>query len=153
MSIALKSKLPHFTLTDQDGATFNSATDIGNVPCVIYFYPKNFTPGCTMEACSFRDAYEDFIDHNVKVIGISADSEESHKKFANRFSLPFTLLADERKEVRALFKVQGKLLGLVPGRETFVFDKNGLLVYKFDGMGANKHITNALEIIKSLEDA
>ena len=153
MSIEIGSTLPNFTLTDQNGATFNSKTDIGKTPCVVYFYPKNFTPGCTAEACNFRDAYEDFLAHDVKVIGISSDSESSHKKFSNKFNLPFTLLADENKEVRSLFKVQGKLLGLLPGRETFVFDANRSLVFKFDGMSAGPHITKALDIIKNLHNA
>jgi len=152
MSIPIHSQLPEFTLMDQDGNIFNSKADIKDTPCVIYFYPKNFTPGCTMEACSFRDAYEDFVTHNVKVIGISADTEASHKKFANRFNLPFTLLADEKKEVRSLFKVHSKLLGLLPGRETFVFDATGALIYKFDGVTAGKHITNALDSIKALNN-
>ena len=153
MSIAIGSKLPDFNLMDQDGNVFNSKKDIGKTPSVIYFYPKNFTPGCTMEACSFRDAYVDFIEHDVKVIGISSDSERSHKKFANRFNLPFTLLADKNKEVRNRFEVQGKLMGLLPGRETFVFDAEGKLVFKFDGMTAGPHITKALKIIKSLKNA
>ena len=153
MSIAIGSTLPDFTLTDQNGATFSSNSDIGNTPSVIYFYPKNFTPGCTAEACSFRDAYEDFIVHDVKVIGISSDSVSSHKRFANKHNLPFALLADENKEVRQLFDVQGKLLGLLPGRETFVFDANGTLIFKFDGMSAGQHITKALEIIKKLKNA
>ncbi|EDM43307.1 Alkyl hydroperoxide reductase/ Thiol specific antioxidant/ Mal allergen [unidentified eubacterium SCB49] len=153
MSIAIGSTLPEFTLVDQDGVTFNSKKDIGNTPSVIYFYPKNFTPGCTAEACSFRDAYEDFIAHNVKVIGISSDSESSHKKFASKFNLPFTLLADEEKVVRSLFEVKGKLLGLLPGRETFVFDTKGKLVFKFDGMSAGPHITKALDIIKEIKNA
>ena len=137
---------------DQDGNVFDSKKEIGNSVAVIYFYPKNFTPGCTAEACSFRDAYEDFIAHDVMVIGISSDTESSHKKFAKRFKLPFTLLADEKKEVRKRFDVQGKLMGLLPGRETFVFNAKNKLVYKFDGMSSGPHITEALRIIKSLND-
>ncbi len=137
---------------DQDGNVFDSKKEIGNSVAVIYFYPKNFTPGCTAEACSFRDAYEDFIAHDVMVIGISSDTESSHKKFAKRFKLPFTLLADEKKEVRKRFDVQGKLMGLLPGRETFVFNAKNKLVYKFDGMSSGPHITEALRIIKSLKD-
>jgi peroxiredoxin Q/BCP len=152
MSLEIGSKLPLIKLNDKDGNPFDSSTDIVNQPSVIYFYPKNFTPGCTAEACSFRDAYEDFIAHGVRVIGISSDSESSHQKFAKRFNLPFTLLADENKEVRKSFDVQGKLMGLLPGRETFVFDANGILVFKFDGMSAGPHITKALEIIQSLDN-
>lgn len=153
MSITIGSELPDFLLMDQNGRSFSSKKDIGNVPNVICFYPKNFTAVCTIEACSFKDAYEDFITHNVKVIDLSADSESSHKKFANKFNLPFTLLADEQKEVRQRFEVQEKLMGLLPERETFVFDANRTLVFKFDGISAGPHITKALKIIKSLNNA
>lgn len=152
MSIAIGSTLPAFTLKDQNGASFNSKTDIINTPCVIYFYPKNFTPECTAEACGFRDAYTNFTAHNIKVVGISSDTEKSHQKFADKLNLPFTLLADENKKTRQLFKVQGKLLGLLPGRETFVFDTSGTLVFKFDGMSAEPHIAKTLEILKKLKD-
>ena len=152
MSIAIGSSLPEFSLLDQDGKSFNSKQELANAACVIYFYPKNFTPGCTMEACSFRDAFQDFSVHDVKVIAISSDSENSHKKFADKFNLPFTLLADEDKVVRNLFKVQSKLLGLLPGRETFVFDAKGKLVFKFDAISAGSHIKKALAIIQDMND-
>ena len=84
--------LPDFTLHDQNGQPFASSQLKAKQPVVVYFYPKNFTPGCTKEACSFRDAYEDFKDLGAEVIGISADSDASHQKFAKRYNLPFILL-------------------------------------------------------------
>lgn len=144
--------LPDFTLNDQNGQPFSSAKVKGKQPVVVYFYPKNFTPGCTKEACSFRDSYEDFKDLGAEVIGISADSDASHQKFAKRYSLPFILLADTRNKVRKLFNVKSSLLGLLPGRETFVFNSKGILVYKFESMGATKHIEKSLKYLQKNSD-
>ncbi|WP_432410213.1 peroxiredoxin [Rasiella sp. SM2506] len=144
--------LPDFTLNDQNGEPYASELVKGKQPVVIYFYPKNFTPGCTKEACSFRDAYEDFKDLGAEVIGISADTDVSHQKFAKRYRLPFVLLADTKKKVRKLFNVQSTMLGLLPGRETFVFDASGILVYKFESMGATKHIEKSLQYLQKNSD-
>lgn len=144
--------LPDFTLNDQNGHTFSISEVKGKQPIVIYFYPKNFTPGCVKEACSFRDAYEDFKALGAEVIGISADSDASHQKFTRRYNLPFILLADTNNKVRELFNVQSSFLGLLPGRETFVFDSNATLVYKFEAMGASKHIEKSLAYLKKNSD-
>jgi peroxiredoxin Q/BCP len=115
---------------------------------VIYFYPKDDTPGCTKEACSFRDSYEEFTDRNVKVIGISADDVESHSNFAKKYNLPFTLLADVDNEVRNLFGVKGNVFGLIPGRVTYVVDKTGVIIYVFQSqLKAERHITEALQAL------
>ncbi len=144
--------LPDFTLLDQNGTSYASDKVKGKQPVVVYFYPKNFTPGCTKEACSFRDAYEDFKDLGAEVIGISADSDASHQKFAKRYNLPFILLADTKNKIRKMFGVKTNLLGLLPGRETFVFDANGVLVYKFESMGATKHIDKSLKYLQKNSD-
>ncbi len=86
-------RIPIFSLKDQDGKEFNIEDHLGS-PLVIYFYPKDDTPGCTREACSFRDQYEDFTSAGVNVIGISEDSHEDHRKFRDKYDLPFTLLSD-----------------------------------------------------------
>lgn len=140
--------LPDFTLNDQNGQPFSSARIKGKQPIVLYFYPKNFTPGCTKEACSFRDAYEDFKELGAEVIGISADSDVSHQKFTRKYNLPFILLADIDNSVRKMFGVKSNLFGLLPGRETFVFDKNAILVYKFESTGATKHIEKSLQYLQ-----
>ena len=145
MSIKIGTELPDFKLKNQHGKIFNSTDIKGKQAAVIYFYPKNFTPQCTKEACSFRDSFEDFTTAGIQVIGISADNEKSHNKFASRFNLPFTLLADTNKEVRALFKVENAMLGLLPGRETFVFNSDGILIAKFKAMNAQPHIDGALK--------
>ncbi|NND63868.1 MAG: peroxiredoxin [Flavobacteriaceae bacterium] len=148
MSLKIGDTLPEFTLTDQTGASFNSASVKGKTAVVIYFYPKNFTPGCNREACLFRDSYEDFTDMGVEVIGISSDSEESHRKFSKRYKLPFTLLSDSKNKVRRKFGVKKGILGLLPGRETFVFNKNGELTFKFEALGADPHIKKAIAHLK-----
>ncbi len=144
------SKLPEFELPDENGTPFKSSSLLGQ-SSVIYFYPMDETRGCTAQACSFRDAYEDFETAGARVIGISSDSVEKHLKFKENHRLPFTLLADPDKAVRQLFGVKGNLFGLIPGRETFVFDKEGNLVHHFKSqMQWTKHIEEALRIVKNL---
>ena len=127
MRAQVGDKAPAFTLSNQDGKTIESSSFYGKQPIVIYFYPKNFTPGCTAEACSFRDHYEDFTDLGAAVIGVSNDTVSSHARFVKKHNLPFTMLADENGELRKTFNVKGNLLGLIPGRETFVIDSNGII--------------------------
>lgn len=140
--------VPDITLKDAEGNNFTFHGLIGKKAMVIYFYPKDFTPGCTKEACSFRDSYEDFKDLGAEVIGISTDSEKSHGKFRDRYKLPYILLSDEDKKARKAFNVQPNLLGLLSGRETFVFDKDGKLLHKFNSMNAARHMPEALNILK-----
>jgi len=141
--------IPAFKLQDQDGNWFNSEAIIGKQPAVIYFYPKDDTPGCTKEACKFRDEFEVFNDLNAKVIGISSDDVASHKKFAEKYHLPFTLLADTKKQVRRLFGVPKSTLGLLPGRVTYIVNKKGLIIYIFNSQfGAEKHIEEAIKALK-----
>jgi peroxiredoxin Q/BCP len=145
--------IPAFILKDQNNTNFDVEKYRGKKPMVIYFYPKDDTPGCTKEACSFRDEFEVFSDLNVEVIGISSDDVASHKKFAEKYHLPFTLLADTKKKVRKLFGVPYSLLGLIPGRVTFVINKNGIIVHIFDSQfGAEKHITESLSILKEMKE-
>lgn len=145
--------IPAFTLKDQNNNDFDIESYRGKKPMVIYFYPKDDTPGCTKEACSFRDEFEVFSDLNVEVIGISSDNVASHKKFAKKYHLPFTLLADTKKEVRKLFGVPNGLLGLLPGRVTYVINKNGIIEHIFDNQfNAEKHITESLAILKEIKE-
>ena len=150
-NIVVGNKVPTFTLKDQNNNDFNIEIYIGKKPMVIYFYPKDDTPGCTKEACSFRDEFEVFTDLNVEVIGISSDSVISHKKFSEKYNLPFTLLADTDKNVQKLFGVPKSLLGLVPGRVTYIVDKNGIVVHIFNSMkDTEKHITESISVLKKL---
>jgi peroxiredoxin Q/BCP len=147
MALKVGDTLPNFTAKDTNGTVFNSQNYIGKQSLVIYFYPKDNTPGCTAEACSFRDNYQDFKDLGAEVIGISADSVTSHLKFKSKFNLPFILLSDADKKLRKLFGVENSLFFL-PGRETFVADKNGVILMIFNSMSSKIHIEKALQILK-----
>ncbi|MBT8178899.1 MAG: peroxiredoxin [Eudoraea sp.] len=149
MGLKVGDKIPRFTLKDQDGNPFDIGTHIGQKYLVIFFYPKDNTPGCTKEACSFRDRYEEFTERGALVIGISGDSEQSHRKFASKYKLPFTLLADRQNKVRKLFKVEGNLFNLLPGRETYVVDKTGKIVMAFNSINAASHMRKALNALKN----
>ncbi len=142
-------KIPSFTLKDQDNHDFNMDDYIGSGPMVIYFYPKDDTPGCTKEACSFRDNFSAFKNLNAKIIGISGDNVESHKAFAEKYNLPFTLLADVNNEVRKKFGVPNTVLGLIPGRVTYVVDNKGIVIHIYDKLrNAEKHIDEALKSLQ-----
>ena len=146
----VNDKLKPFTAKDQNGEEFDVSKYLGKTPLVIYFYPKNFTPGCTKEACSFRDSYQDFQDLSAEVIGVSGDSESSHQRFAKKHDLPFTLLSDQDGKLRKQFGVKKSLLGLLPGRETFIFDDDGVLIHRFNSMDAKPHIRKALKVVKEI---
>ena len=148
MSLTVGDIVPYFELKDQKGELFNSDSVIGLKPAVVYFYPKDETPGCTAEACSFRDNYEDFKDLGAEVIGISSDSIGSHKRFAQRHRLPFILLADTKKKVQRIFKLPNILFGLYTKRITFVIDEAGKIVYVHDSLLATSHIKKALKALK-----
>jgi thioredoxin-dependent peroxiredoxin len=149
MSFKIGDKLPSFSAKDTNGNVFNSQDYIGKQPLVIYFYPKDDTPGCTAQACSFRDNYQEFKDLGAEVIGISSDTVTSHLKFKSKFNLPFILLSDNDKKLRKLFGVQNSLF-IIPGRETFVIDKQGLVIMVFNSMSSEIHITKALKVLKKL---
>jgi peroxiredoxin Q/BCP len=150
MGLQVGDKIPNFNAKDTNGHDFDSLDIVGKKVLVIYFYPKDNTPGCTAQACSFRDQYEDFKDLGAEVIGISSDSEDSHQKFSQQYQLPFILLSDQDKKIRTLFGVKPDLFGLLPGRVTFVVDTNGIIRMVFDSMQATKHIPKALAVVRKL---
>lgn len=143
--------LPDFSLSDQHGQIFTSKDWIGKKILVIYFYPKDFTPGCTAEACSFRDSYSVFTDAGAEVIGISSDAEARHLRFSNKHQLPFRLLTDPGGSVRKKFGVSGDLFGLIPGRATFIVDLKGKIALAFKSMQPQQHIQQALSTINHLK--
>ncbi len=147
------STLTHFpliTLKDQTGQNYDMSQLKGK-PFVVYFYPKDDTPGCTKQACSFRDAHQDFQDLGVPVIGVSGDSPSSHAQFAKKYNLPFTLLSDTKKTLRKQANVPTNLLGLLPGRVTYVMDKNAKVVHVFNSQTrAEQHMEEALNTVKAL---
>ena len=149
--IKIGSTIPGFTLPDQNGNLFSINSILGKKKMVIYFYPKDDSQGCTKEACSFRDQFEVFTEADAVIIGISGQSVKSHKKFAEKNRLNFTLLSDEGNKVRKLFGVPANLFGFIPGRVTYVTDKSGKVVYIFNSqVEAEKHVDEALRILKSI---
>ena len=148
MALKVGDKIPFFTSIDTNGNSFEVRDYIGN-PLIIYFYPKDETKVCTQQACSFRDNYQEFKDLGAEVIGISADSVQSHIKFKSKFNLPFILLSDNDKKLRKLFGVENDFL-IIPGRQTYVVDENGLIVMVFNSMSGTIHIEKALKTLKKL---
>jgi peroxiredoxin Q/BCP len=148
MGLKVGDQLPEFDLLDQNGERFSSEQLKGNA-FVLYFYPKDDTPGCTAEACSFRDSYEEFEEMGAKVVGVSADSPEKHKQFAEKHRLPFTLLSDKGNQLRKAFGVPKSFFGLLPGRVTYIFDENAKLLHSFNSqLKVNQHIKEALTYLK-----
>jgi len=147
--LKIGSTVPAFTLPDQNGKLFDINTVLGKKNLVIYFYPKDDSPGCTAQACSFQDQFEVFKEADAVIIGISGQSVESHKEFATKHRLTFTLLSDEGNKIRKQFGVPTNLLGLLPGRVTYVADKTGKVIYIFNSqINATKHVDEALRILK-----
>lgn len=143
-------RAPAFTLEDQDGRPVALADFRGRKNVVVYFYPKDDTPGCTREACAFRDHYEAFLDAGAEVLGISSDPPASHERFAARHRLPFRLLADPGGKVRAAFRVP-RTAGLLPGRVTYVIDREGVIRHAFSSqLAATRHVGEALAVLRGL---
>lgn len=146
MAATENAPAPDFTLSDQDGAELTLSSLRGQW-VVVYFYPKDDTPGCTAESCAFRDAHESFTDAGVRVLGISSDDVASHRAFADKHRLPFTLLADTDGAVRRAYGVP-RTLGLLPGRVTYVIDPDGIVRSVFSSQfKPRKHIDEALATI------
>ena len=121
---------------------------LGQRSVVLFFYPKDDSPICTKEACSFRDSYERFVDAGAEVIGVSSDSTDSHQQFAKRHRLPFQLISDANGSLRKAFGVP-KVVGLLPGRTTYVIDKQGVVRLVFSAQFASdEHVDRAIEALK-----
>jgi peroxiredoxin Q/BCP len=143
-------KCPQFKAVNQNGESFDSKDLIGIKKTVIFFYPKDFTPGCTKEACQFRDQYEDFSKLDCEVIGISSDSSKSHLAFSNEHNLNYHLLSDPESTIRKLFGVPKNLFGLIPGRVSYVIDKDATIIGIHNSLtNSTGHIAFALDCIKT----
>jgi len=141
--------IPAFSLPDQNGKLFDINAVLGKKNLVIYFYPKDDSPGCTAQACSFQDQFEVFKEADAIIIGISGQSVQSHKEFVAKHRLTFTLLSDEGNKIRKQFGVPTNLFGLLPGRVTYIADKTGKVIYIFNSqINATKHVDEALRILK-----
>jgi len=140
---------PHFNAFNQYGERVKSDDYIGKKNMVVFFYPKDFTPGCTKEVCEFRDDYDEFMQLNCEIIGISSDTQKSHLAFSNRYKLKYHLLSDSKNQIRKLFKVPRNLFGLIPGRATYVIDLNGKIIGAHNSLSNSiSHIHFALDCLK-----
>lgn len=149
-SIQVGDRAPEFTATAQDGRQVRLADYLGKKTVVLYFYPKDHTSVCTAQACSFRDAYEDFVQAGAEVIGVSSDTAESHRDFAEKQRLPFVLVSDRDQSLRKAFGVP-KTLAIIPGRVTYVIDREGVVRHIFNSqLNAGRHIAESLEIVRKL---
>ena len=149
--IGVGDKAPDFTLPSQSGEQVRLQDRIGQGVVVLYFYPKDETSGCTREACAFRDSHEVFTDAGAEVIGVSSDSVDRHAAFATHHKLPFTLLSDEGGKVRKEYGVPATL-GLIPGRVTYVIDRDGTVRHVFNSMtNIDGHVSEALEVVRQLQ--
>ena len=138
---------PEFNLIDERGFPVRLKDFLGKKTVVLYFYPKDFTSGCTTEACNFRDDYKAIEEKEAVVVGVSVDSSESHAKFSDKYNLPFVLLSDNRKEVAKEYGVLG-VSGLLTKRVTFIIDKYGKIAAIFSKVDVKKH---SREILKTLD--
>jgi peroxiredoxin Q/BCP len=144
---------PDFTLPTQTGEPVTLSEFRGDKVVVLYFYPQDDTPGCTREACAFRDSYDVFAEAGAQVLGVSQDSVGSHSRFAEKYGLPFVLLSDEGGTVRQTYGVV-PTLGVLGGRVTFVIDREGVVRHAFSSvtrMGA--HVDGALAVVRQLAAA
>ena len=148
--IQVGDRAPEFSATTADGKTVRLADYLGQRAVVLFFYPKDGTPVCTQEACAFRDSYEQFVEAGAEVLGVSADSDESHRKFTQQHRLSFPLISDADGKLRALFGVP-KTLGLFPGRVTYVIDPEGIVRLVFSAQLASaEHVQRAMNAVAAV---
>ena len=150
MTLQIGDPIPDFSLFDQTGKSKTNKECKGK-SLVLFFYPKDDTPGCTAEACGFRDKYELFSLLGALVWGVSNDNKASHLKFAEKNKLPFPLLCDEDNSLRKQFGVP-KVLGLLDGRVTYIIDSKGIIRHIFkDLLNGPQHVTEALRILEEIK--
>jgi peroxiredoxin Q/BCP len=138
---------PDFVLPDQNGTPVSLSQFQGRSAVVLFFYPKDDTTGCTMEACAFRDQTPAFDAAGAKLLGISSDSSDSHSRFASKYGLPMTLLSDKGGRVRKLYGVKSTF-GIIPGRATFVIDRSGVVRHVFSSQSEpTRHVSEALSAL------
>jgi peroxiredoxin Q/BCP len=151
LTVKVGDKAPDFTLPSQMGDNVTLSEFLGKKNMVLYFYPKDETVGCTKEACSFRDSYEELTNLGAEVLGVSGQSVESHKSFASHYGLPFILLADVENKVRKLYDVPATM-GFLPGRVTYIIDRKGVVRHIFVSQTqVERHVEEAKRILTELE--
>lgn len=148
--LTVGDRAPDVSAVAHDGRRVALSEFFGRGAVVLFFYPKDGTSVCTKEVCAFRDAYEDFVQAGAVVLGVSSDGEESHRRFAERQNLPFTLLSDPDKALRRAFGVP-KTWGFLPGRVTYILDRDGIIRHVFNAQfTADRHVVEALATVRQL---
>jgi len=151
LTVKIGDVAPDFSLPSQMGDNVTLSEYFGKTNIVLYFYPKDESPGCTREACKFRDSYQELVNLGAEVIGVSAQSIESHKSFATHHGLPFLLLSDKDNKVRKLYGVPASL-GLLPGRVTYIIDKKGIVRQIFSSQTqVERHVEEAAKALREIE--
>ena len=149
MNVDIGDVFPDFRLNDENGDEFELERDLKSSYLVLYFYPKDETPGCTKQACYFKDFYEDFKTFDCEIIGLSSDDKNSHEKFKNNYRLPFKLLSDKNSSLRKELKLPKDFFGLFPGRITFLIDKNKKILFIHrSSLNMKSHINSVLKYLK-----
>ena len=149
MTLCIGDSAPDFTLPNQDSVDISLSSFKGS-RVVIYFYPKDDTPGCTAEACGFRDKYDLFKIFGAEVWGVSSDNELSHRNFAKKNKLPYPLLCDKGNSLRKIFGVP-RVLGMLDGRVTYIIDSKGVIRHIFNDLfNAPAHVNEALTILNNI---
>ena len=131
--------LPNFSLPDQNGQERNIKEFLGKGSLVLFFYPKDFTPGCTKQACGLRDEFDELHEAGIEVVGISSDGPKRHKKFSDRYQLPFVLLSDIGNKIRDQFGLKARWLGFLPRRTTFIINQEGVIQAALDAQFEVEH--------------
>ena len=151
MNVKIGSIFPDFCLHDNKGNLFNLKSDFKNKYLLIYFYPKNNTPGCTKQACYFRDFNLDFKKYNCDIIGISSDNTKSHQRFKEQYFLPFKLLSDKNSNLRRKLNLPKDFFGLTPSRITFIINSKFEILFIFrSSLNMKSHISSGLKFLKEI---
>jgi thioredoxin-dependent peroxiredoxin len=149
--VTVGSEAPYFTLPSQSGEMVSLGDFLGERPVVLFFYPKDDTLGCTREVCAFRDSFEELGRLDAEVIGVSSESVDSHRDFAEKHGLPFTLLSDKEGKVRRLYGVPNTF-GLFPGRVTYIIGKKGIVRHVFSSqLGVERHVEEAIQALRGYD--
>ncbi len=151
MGLKEGERVPTFSLKSQNGTWVHSHEYTGIQPLVIFFYPRDLTPGCTAEVCAFRDEYAEIIALGGEVIGISGDSSTVHDRFASKYKLPYLLLADEGNHVKKMFRVRNRFLDLLPARETYVVNCEGFVETVCRSLRPSEHVRAAVRTLKKMK--
>ena len=150
MKVKVGDKAPDFALPNQSGEIISLKDYAGKRSVVLFFYPKDFTMGCTVETKTFSERYDEFKELGAEIIGVSSDTVESHGSFASECNAPFLLLSDQGARVRSLYGVDSSL-GLMPGRVTYVIDRDGIVRHVYSSqLNPRKHVKEAMETLKAI---